>query len=307
MISWQILKSFNCNKNTTPKSLALKGVKRYWFRHQLISALRDRDVKGIRALSVILPKWILPNPLKTEPYVLRTIHGFALEIDPRSDLGVERSLHETGTYEKGVISFMTSTLKKGDCFVDVGANIGLLSLHASSCVGPEGNVFAVEPNPKTLPILYRNIELNKANNIKVFEVALGEKSHTTKIFENRDINRGGASLIVNVNNEPGIEVKVEPLDDFLALHNPKVIKIDVEGYEFEVLKGAVKTISRTKPILIVETALETHKTMEWIELIKGIHPYKLFKFKKGKERKSNLVELTDLSDLPIHDNLIFLP
>jgi FkbM family methyltransferase len=285
----------------------LKGVKKYWFRHRLISVLRDIDVKGIRALSVILPKWILPNPHKTEPYVLQTIHGFALEIDPRSDLGVERSLHETGTYEKGVITFLTTILKKGDCFVDVGANIGLLSIHASKCVGPEGNVFAIEPNPKTLPILYRNIESNKVKNIKIFEVALGEKSHITQIFENRDINRGGSSLIVNVSNEKGIPVQVEPLDDFLNLIDPMVIKIDVEGYEFEVLKGAVKTISRAKPILIIETALDKNKTMEWIEFINSIYPYKIFKFKKGKERKSNLVELTDLSDLPIHDNLIFLP
>lgn len=285
----------------------MKGVKRYWFRHRLISAFRDIDVKGFRALSLILPKWLIPKATRTDPYLLETIHGFALEIDPRIDLGVERSLHETGTYEKGVIHFLTTNLKKGGCFVDIGANIGLLSIHAGRCVGAEGRVYAIEPNPKTLPILERNIKLNNAQNIRVYPVALGDRSHRTHIFENVDINRGAASLITRTGVDVGIEIQVEPLDKLLPELFPDIIKIDVEGYELEVLKGALLTITRAMPILIVETAVDSLKTIECIELIQQIHPYKMYKFKKGKERKSPIVEFNDHDELPLHDNLIFFP
>ncbi len=287
--------------------MVLKGVKRYWFRHRLISSLRDIDVKGFRWLSLILPKWLILEAALTDPYILETIHGFALEIDPRIDLGVERSLHETGTYEKGVIHFLTSKLKKGGCFVDIGANIGLLSIHASRCIGAEGSVYAIEPNPKTLPILERNIKLNNAENILVCPVALGDRSHRTHIFENVEINRGAASLITNSGDNVGIEIQVESLDELLPDILPDIIKIDVEGYELEVLKGAIFTIKRALPVLIIETAMDLSKTIECIYLINQIHPYRLCKFKNGKERKSSIIECSDYSMLPLHDNLIFFP
>ena len=141
--------------------MALGKYTYYPIRHRLISFLRDQDIRGIRRLSVDLPKWILPNPSKVGSYILKTIHGFYLRIDPSIDKGVELSLHETGTYEKGILDYLEKNLKKGDCFIDVGANIGVMSLFASQCVGDNGQVFSYEASHSTLQILEENIQLNE--------------------------------------------------------------------------------------------------------------------------------------------------
>ena len=149
--------------------------KSFPFRHRLISFIRDVDVKGFRKLSVLLPKWLLSDAKKTGSYILKTNHNFLLRINPSEDAGVELSLHETGTYEKGILSYLKSTLRKGDCFVDVGANIGLMTIFASKCVGNEGQVVAFEAHPKTAELLKENIQLNQLMNIQVCQYALGSK------------------------------------------------------------------------------------------------------------------------------------
>ena len=107
----------------------------------------------------------MPNPKKLSEYTLKTLHGFYLNINPAIDNGVELSLHETGTYEKGILYYLSSILKKGDCFIDVGANIGLMSIYASEFVGDKGTVLAFEAHPKTARLLEANIEMNNLSNM----------------------------------------------------------------------------------------------------------------------------------------------
>jgi len=283
-------------------------VKSYWLRHFLISSLRDIDIKGFRKLSLLLPKILLPRPENVNPYVLKNLYGFLLEIDPKNDWGVERSLHETGTYEKGVLTFLSNCLKKGDVFIDVGANIGLMAIHASRCVGNTGKVIAVEANPLTIPILEKNVSLNDSSNISIVNKALGAVQGKGIIYENRSVNRGGASLVINQDAEKGHSIDILPLDEvFDHASSVKVIKIDVEGYELEVLKGAQKLIAAHRPILIVETSAEVKVNHDVVAFVKSMHNYKVCIFSKGKERKSKIQELQNLNAIPVHDNLVFLP
>lgn len=189
-------------------------------------------MKGIRKLSVLLPKILLKDPKNSGEYILKTNHGFLVSINPAIDNGVELSLHETGTYEKGILHFLKSELELGDCFVDVGANIGLMSLFASNCVGENGKVLAFEAQPKTAEILRKNIQLNEYQNIEVFDFALGSNAGKSKIYDNWQINRGGASLVVKNEDSIFYEIDVKCFDDVLPKDLiPKVIKIDVEGFE----------------------------------------------------------------------------
>ena len=283
--------------------------KSFPLRHRLISFIRDIDVKGFRKLSILLPKWLLSDPKKTASYILKTNHDFLLRINPSEDAGVELSLHETGTYEKGILTFLQSNLRKGDCFVDVGANIGLMSIFASNCVGNEGQVLAYEAHPKTAELLKENIGLNQLLNIQVCQYALGSEEGQTKIYDNWQINRGGASLIVKTNDSVAFDIEIHQLDNKIPSNLiPKVIKIDVEGFELEVLKGASETIKRFQPILIVEFSEireNVHESgAQLVEIIKTFGNYRFYKLKGGKERKSKLVEILNNDQLPQHDNVI---
>lgn len=285
----------------------------FLFRHKLISALRDWDVKGIRRLSVALPKLLLPDPKSMGKHVLKTIHGIKMMIDPSLDKGVELSLFETGTYEKGTIQFLKEHLKPGASFLDIGANIGLMSVIASKCVGEKGIVYAVEANPATVPILQTNIELNQCKNIEVLPIALSDTQGTALLFENWEVNRGGASLISQSSEEKGIEVKMERLDDLFD-ENTRIdlVKIDVEGFEPQVIRGGMNWFKKQLPVFIIEVSEKREKEAgptpkEILELVEKIGPYEFFKHKGTKERSGKLLKIIHVQELPDHDNIICIP
>lgn len=287
--------------------------KSFLFRHKLISTLRDWDVKGIRRLSIALPQLLLPNPSKVGKHVLKTIHGVKLLIDPSKDKGVELSLFQTGTYEKGTIQLLEKYLDSGSSFLDIGANIGLMSVIASKLVGETGLVYAVEANPNTVSILQTNIELNRCNNIELLPVALSDSQGIALLFENWEVNRGGASLISQSSEEKGMEVKMERLDDlFNEDTSINLVKIDVEGFEPQVIRGGMFWFRKQLPIFIIEVSEKREKEVgpspqEVMELVQTIGNYRFYKQKGTKERRGKLVEITTPKELPTHDNIICIP
>ena len=281
-------------------------VKNFSFRHKLISFVRDIDVRGIRMLSSLLPKLLIPKA--KGPYILETIHGLSLRIDPSIDNGVERSLHETGTYEKGVLGFMQDYLQPGEVFVDIGANIGLMSIFAAKCIGNTGHVHAFEALPKTAGILQENIDINACTNITIHGFALGAENGTATIYENPQVNRGGASLVVNDGSE-GTQISVKKLDDVYPKEAPiSMVKIDVEGYEPMVLEGARNTLLRCRPIVIIEvSSAVSEASIGALNQIRALGDYHFFRLKGTKERKSPLIEIFGDHALPAHDNVFCIP
>jgi len=157
-----------------------------------------------------------------------------MKIDPTKDNGIERSLYYTGTYEKGSLDVLKNVLKKGYVFIDVGANIGMMSVFASEVVGDSGKVIAFEPNPVTRTILTENIEKNGLSNVIVSEFAIGAKEETTVIYDRWDANRGCATLIKPDFETDSYDIKVTTLSGFLEDNtNPDMIKIDVKGMNWE--------------------------------------------------------------------------
>jgi FkbM family methyltransferase len=288
-------------------------LKKYKFpiSHKLISLLRDIDIRGIRKLSVVLPRVLLPDSTKIGEHILQTNHGFLMKIDPSKDTGVELSLFQTGTYEKGTLYFIASYLNRGDCFVDVGANIGLMSIFASQCVGNPGKILAFEAHPETHQLLQENIALNHIENIKTFNFALGNESAKATIYDNWNVNRGGASLVIHAENATGFEVDVKTLDEVIQNDfQPKMIKVDVEGFEFQVLKGATNTIKNCKPILIIEFSVSRdnqYDPFEMIDFIESFEFYEILKLSGTKERKSKLIQIKSREEFPNHDNIFCIP
>lgn len=285
----------------------------FLLRHKLISSLRDWDVKGIRRLSVALPKLLLPDPKSTGKHVLKTIHGVKMMIDPSLDQGVELSLFETGTYEKGTIQFLEKYLKPGHRFLDIGANIGLMSVIASKIVGKNGRVYAVEANPGTVSILQTNIELNQCKNIELLPIALSDAQGTALLFENWEVNRGGASLISQSDDQQGVEVRMERLDDLFDENTTiDLVKIDVEGFEPQVIRGGMNLFKTQLPVFIIEVSEKREKEvgpspLEIMELVQTIGAYDFFKQKGTKERRGKLIKIKTALDLPKHDNIICIP
>jgi len=161
-------------------------------------------------------------------------------------------------YEKDVTFAVYDILKPGDVFIDVGAHIGWFTLLGAKIVGPEGRIISVEPETKNLKWLKQNIKLNNINeNTYVFEVAITSEYGPVTLYLNDD-NDGGHSLW-SVGNHPFNEksaenrkkVKVQgiPLDDLCRSENIseiKLLKIDTEGAEVEVLTGASQLLADGK-------------------------------------------------------------
>ncbi|MGV6860706.1 MAG: FkbM family methyltransferase [Putridiphycobacter sp.] len=253
-----------------------------------------------------LPKLFIKKT--TSKVIVSTRFGFKIELDPNFDQSIENVIYERGVYELGTVKVLQDMLKPGDTFLDVGANIGFLSLLASNLVSKNGHVLAFEPVNSTYQILEKNKNINGFNQMQLFKFALGNEQKTEKIF-NEGNNRGGAS-IVNQHGVDSEEIEVKRLDDLNLATKIDAIKIDVEGFELEVLKGAKKQILKDQPKLIVEFSRDRENIggefgiYDWLNEL-GI--YKIYKLKNGKERCSALIEIKEQSDLPAHDNIFCFP
>lgn len=266
----------------------------------------NRDIKGFRFLAERLPNWLLPNAKAQGKLRLRTIHNFDLIIDPSNDTGVEYTLYRRGTYEEGILDFLGKKFGGKGAFVDVGANIGLMSIYVASKF-PKSTVHAFEAHPLTMDIFKENIAINHLSNVEPYAFALGSEEGEAMIYTDHGKNRGGASLLSPETLSEGFEIPVRRLDS-MNLEKVEVVKLDVEGYELEVLKGAEQTIRRDHPILIIEVSAGRGKERmlahEIFDFVQALGNYTIYKLKGGKERRSALVEVKSYADLPAHDNLL---
>lgn len=132
-------------------------------------------------------------------------------------------------------------LRPGDYFVDVGANIGALTLVASNLVGASGRVFAIEAHPKTVEYLSANIRLNKVNNVQVIHAAVGDRHAEAHITDQRSDDQNS----VSTEGFGELRVPLRTLDSLLPDMHVRVLKIDVEGFELFVLRGSSRILERT--------------------------------------------------------------
>jgi len=167
-----------------------------------------------------------------------------------------RILTVVGTIEAAEREFVRQTLNPGDVFFDVGANLGLFTLTAAQRVGPTGRVYAFEPSLREAQYLRRNLELNQLTNVTIVTQAVSDQCGTARFAIAAD--GGNNSLMKNDHPQQQIqqwqEVEVTTLDTFIATHTvPRVdvMKIDVEGGEVNVLRGAAHLLNGSQPPTIL--------------------------------------------------------
>ncbi len=167
----------------------------------------------------------------------------------------------TGQYEQAELDLLESLLKPGMTIVDVGANNGVYTCIASQLVGRDGRVVSVEPISENLKALRESVALNQptTENVTIVPVAAGATTGTVRIYLD-DQNSGTHSA--GGMGEHWEDVAVRSVDEMvteLDLRSVDLIKIDVEGYEQQVLAGATMTVERFAPVILCEFDAEMIK------------------------------------------------
>lgn len=163
-------------------------------------------------------------------------------------------------WEPVVTKWIQRNLKDGDIALDVGANIGWFSLIMSVAVG-SGEVVALEPEPSFRARLKSHITLNKIKNVRVFPHSLSHVTGWAWCVKNPGPYFSSARMIYDRSLLPEshdkelvTQVYARTLDDFWAMDKLDLIKIDIDGFEFEALLGGEQTIKRLKPKIAIEIA-----------------------------------------------------
>jgi FkbM family methyltransferase len=162
-----------------------------------------------------------------------------------------------GAYEPEFVSALCKHVSRGDTCIDVGGNLGYYCMLMATLVGTQGRVFTFEPVSENLAVLKENISLNNLTNVELVNSALGARAGTMSLIRSE---AGSVSATPSVRGyavagpQSTVDVQVTTLDAFLEHKNlrPSVIKIDVEGAELEVLRGAVNTLRTARPAVLVE-------------------------------------------------------
>ena len=161
-----------------------------------------------------------------------------------------------------LMNFIKKYLRPGDAFIDIGANVGVYTLLAASLVGKTGTIDSFEPVPSTFKRLQENINLNLISFAKLHPYALGENS--SLISFTSDLDEVNHAVIFRENetyeSKKLIEVQCHPIEEILpSTKSYAMAKIDVEGLELSVLKGATQMLSQHNPPVL---ALEINGSSE---------------------------------------------
>lgn len=168
-------------------------------------------------------------------------------------------------------------LNEGDIAFDIGANIGALSVAMSRIVGPNGKIFAFEANPLLIEPLKKTLDMNEVRNTTVIEKAVTEESLNKVPFycNEKSYNMASSSLIFHEGWKK-ILVNTVTIDDFCKMLGkfPSLVKLDVEGKEYQALLGAEKTLE-TKPVLVFEYVAKKRNELSEFDILDN-HEYTMF-------------------------------
>jgi FkbM family methyltransferase len=184
-------------------------------------------------------------------------HNVTFHMEP-SDITILPTVI-SGDYEKTELAWLKKQIethqKQKIVFIDVGANVGIYSLIVAKSLKENDHVYSIEPDPRNVNRLKKNVEENRINAdiISILEMGIGQENGRTNFHLSKF---GGVSQISTVRNAGSYEIPIRSLDDLffnqIDSNSQIMIKIDVEGFENSVLRGAVNILSKHKPDLIIE-------------------------------------------------------
>ena len=224
-------------------------------------------------------RWLISN----RPWLVTLDNGLRIAT-PKSGTGA--LIYYLGTSEIATRDLLNQLVKPGMTVVDVGAHLGEFALRAARLTGTKGMVYAFEPQPEIVAFLEHNIQINSCTNVKAEKVALGENDGQVEFEITREPSTSSLAASQPRGTISRIVVETRSLDSFLQeVKQTRVdfMKVDVEGAEFLVFRGAENLLSQPAddaPVILFEYApdnyqrfgFESEEVLQWLES-KG---YKLF-------------------------------
>jgi len=242
--------------------------------------------------------------------ICTTLYDIKMLVNIKDNIGSQ--IYFSGVYEPHTLWLLQKILRNGSVFFDVGAYIGDIACIATNFVGCNGFVYAFEPVLEHYNMMIYNIKINNLRNIKALNYALGDANIKKIMYVTELDNRGTDSLLsTNRNVNPSFMVDVKTIDNLLLegkIRIPDVIKIDVEGYELNVLYGSKGLLNSPEaPILCVECNLKlsrnVNKLNDMYQYLVRENKYHIFKISLNKFKKIKLIEIHDILNLPSHGNI----
>jgi FkbM family methyltransferase len=185
---------------------------------------------------------------------------FSFKLKSEGNDALTNKLYYEQSWEDEIIELFKNLISKTKVFYDVGANIGIFSLLAEQ-LSPNTDIYCFEPNPVNVKRIKSNLKINKSTKIKVVPKAIGEKQGNLKFYVPKGNYTSDVSSFFNAHTKgfndfgtEAIDVEVISLDDFTKENksSPNLIKIDIELYEYQALKGSLNILKEGSPLIIIE-------------------------------------------------------
>ncbi len=165
-----------------------------------------------------------------------------------TDTGISRELLLYGVHEANSTRVVQEIIRPGMHVLEAGANVGYYACMQAKLVGPTGHVYAVEPSPANVSMLQRNILENGFTNMTVLQSAFGAEDGEQPFYVDRRSNLSSFVRRDDLGEYECIPMKIQSIDTYVADKKVDMIRMDVEGYEREILLGAKETLTTRPPL-----------------------------------------------------------
>lgn len=197
-------------------------------------------------------------------YLGRSYFGATFSCDLH-DL-IQRMIFYFGVWEPDISRVIEDTLRPGDVFADVGANIGYDALLAAKRVGAKGCVVAIEASTRTFALLERNLALNAAANVRAVKAAVADRAGTLELYEQDTGNIGAATTLASRGGTRIETVDAQPLTSILTpdeIARLRLLKMDIEGAEPAILRAIIADLSRFSPDMEIIVEASPQDDASW--------------------------------------------
>lgn len=199
----------------------------------------------LRRILIECPEFV---DAQTNYVVVDMGNGLKVVVDP-AEPEFGKHIAADRVWEEHIVAAIRANLKPGDSFIDIGANVGVMSFNAADVVGPRGKVIGFEPNPRNISAFRRGLIANGFNHVLLYPFAVSDHREmigVTSASNGKVIGDAVATQSADV-------IQAVPVDEMLAGEaRVDLVKMDIEGYEPQALRGLAQTLARHKPKILLE-------------------------------------------------------